>query len=139
MASGKGGTVLIIDDDPEICDVLQFAVNSEGYEARVAENGDIALEIIADWRPSLVLLDYYGVDEEIGHFYESLRLIDPTIPVVLMTGAQEPGRKAKEMGVKQFIAKPFNVEALRKILRDNIRARPARPAKKRSMEFTLFS
>jgi DNA-binding response OmpR family regulator len=139
MASGKGGTVLIIDDDPEICDVLQFAITSEGYEARVAENGDIALEIIAGWRPSLVLLDYYGVDNDIGHFYESLRLIDPTIPVVLMTGAYEPGRKAREMGLKQYIAKPFNVDALRKVLRNNIRTRPVHAAKKRAMEFTLFS
>jgi CheY-like chemotaxis protein len=49
--------ILVVDDEPQILRVLSRSLASEGYEIRVASDGDEALSVFSDWAPDLVITD----------------------------------------------------------------------------------
>ncbi|HYG76707.1 MAG TPA: response regulator [Planctomycetota bacterium] len=133
------GTVLIIDDDPEICEALELAATMEGYEVCIASDEAAALDILDSVSPSVILLDYYIAGQDIQRFAMRLRESVPSIPIVLMTGARDPGVKAKELGIKHVLPKPFDIEALSKLLRRfGVRSKYA-ARKKECLAFSLFA
>jgi len=138
----SSNTILVIDDDPETREVLELAVSMEGYSVRVAEDTETALEIVAASPPAMVLLDYYGVGEDAGRVVASVRAAGGAIPIVLMTGAKDPAGKAKELGLKRFLQKPFDFHTLRKLLRSHAgipKAPMCAGSPQRSLNFSLFS
>ena len=54
---GVLGKVLIVDDDENICEVINMYVKSAGYDTKVANNGKEAEEIFLEYKPDIVLLD----------------------------------------------------------------------------------
>ena len=49
--------ILVVDDEPQITRVLRTALVAQGYEIRVANDGEMALEIMKDWSPHLIITD----------------------------------------------------------------------------------
>jgi len=49
--------ILVVDDEPQITRVLRTSLTSQGYDIRVANNGETALEILKDWTADLVITD----------------------------------------------------------------------------------
>lgn len=49
--------VLVVDDDPDFCEISRLILTREGYEVQTAANGDIALRLMREERPSVVVLD----------------------------------------------------------------------------------
>ena len=49
--------ILVVDDEPQITRVLRTALTAQGYEIRVANDGEMALEIMKDWSPNLIITD----------------------------------------------------------------------------------
>src|SRR5438128_12428767 len=49
--------ILVVDDEPQITRVLRTSLSSQGYDIRVAIDGETALEIMKDWTPDLVITD----------------------------------------------------------------------------------
>ncbi len=49
--------ILVVDDEPQITRVLRTSLNAQGYEIRVANDGETALEIVKDFAPDLVITD----------------------------------------------------------------------------------
>ena len=49
--------VLVVDDDPDFCEISRLILTREGYEVQTAANGDIALRLIREDRPAIVVLD----------------------------------------------------------------------------------
>ncbi len=49
--------ILVVDDEPQITRVLRTSLSSQGYDIRVANDGETALEIMKDWTPDLVITD----------------------------------------------------------------------------------
>jgi two-component system KDP operon response regulator KdpE len=49
--------ILVVDDEPQITRVLRTSLSSQGYDIRVANDGETALEILKDWTPDLVITD----------------------------------------------------------------------------------
>jgi two-component system KDP operon response regulator KdpE len=49
--------ILIVDDEPQITRVLRTSLSAQGYDIRVANSGEMALEIMKDWSPSLIITD----------------------------------------------------------------------------------
>jgi CheY-like chemotaxis protein len=82
------GSILIIDDDPDLCAALSEALTSEGYEVRCASQGDLGLRMMRENRPDLVFLDIImrmptegvWVSEEIADDPELRK-----VPVVMLT------------------------------------------------------
>jgi DNA-binding response OmpR family regulator len=131
-------TVVVVEDDPEIGEVIELAVSVQGYTVRVAANQADALELIAATEPAVVLLDYYGVSSNLEDFVRSIRLLHPRVAIVLVTGAKEPRSKAKALGLKECLPKPFCSNELFALLKKHC-GRPARAAQRsKQVEFSLF-
>jgi CheY-like chemotaxis protein len=49
--------ILVVDDEPQITRVLRTSLSAQGYDIRVANSGEMALEIMKDWQPNLIITD----------------------------------------------------------------------------------
>ena len=108
--------VLIIDDDADTREVLQLALGSEGFQVDMAADREAALKMIEARRPHAILIDYFMDGTDLATFMLRLREYHSPVPVILMTGADEGSRKARELGVPFSITKPFTIEALTELL-----------------------
>lgn len=108
--------ILIVDDEEDVCKLIQDRLKSLGYEASYVLNGPDALSYAEKKHPDLIILDIMmpGMDG-----YEvSKRLIDgqavSTIPIIMLTAHQSQGDKLKAlmMGIDDYITKPFDFEEL---------------------------
>ena len=104
--------VLAIDDDPEIRAVVTEALQDEGYEASAAADGETALDLIAERRPDLVLLDLQMPGMSGWQLQSWLRALDPAIPVVFMTAGDRAQAEAEAHGAAGYLAKPFDLPGL---------------------------
>ncbi|RPF49797.1 two-component system response regulator (stage 0 sporulation protein F) [Thermodesulfitimonas autotrophica] len=117
--SGETLKVLIADDQPEICEILEALLCAEGHVTRTAKNGREALELACDFRPDLVFLDIMmPVLDGFAALEELLRRF-PEVNVVMMTACPEVEMitRAFKEGVIAFLGKPFDMAAIREILR----------------------
>ena len=57
MENSKGHTILIVDDEPDILDFLSYTIKKEGYRVFTAKNGEEAIKLAQQLRPSLILMD----------------------------------------------------------------------------------
>ena len=130
-------TVLIVDDDMEICEALEMAVSMEGYSVRIAPDHQEALETIAVEEPAIIFLDYYGVGDDTRTFVEAVRARGVSAPIVLMTGAKDPREKVRQVGLKSYLAKPFDLDDILKVLRKHRVERVAPPSER--VPISLFA
>jgi len=119
-------TVLVIDDDPDVLDLLQRYLTKEGYNVQIAENGQKGLEMARKLKPVAITLDVMmpGMD---GWAVLSSLKHDPElsdIPVIMMTLLDN-----KEMGIAlgatEYLTKPIDWQRLGRLL-DNYR-KPSEP------------
>ncbi len=108
---------MIVDDDPNICRLLEIYISSEGYTPEAFQSGAKALEQIAGKEPSLILLDVM-MPEMDG--FEVLRRIRETsnVPVIMLTARDlvEDKLLGFGLGADDYIVKPFEpVEVLARI------------------------
>lgn len=106
-------TILVVDDELDIVDVLSDLLTAEGYRVLTASNGREGLARIAESRPDLVLLDRMM---PVVDGAEMLRLMREDaslggIPVVMMSAA-EGRRLSQELGCAAFLKKPFDLGTL---------------------------
>lgn len=131
-------TILTVDDNPDILDVLKLCLENEGYQVEQAVNGKQAIEKVKQSRPDLIILDYM-MPEMNGH--DVVRLLKKDIlyqhiPVVMLTAKSDVLDKVKgiEAGVDDYVFKPFEplelVAVVKMILRRNTSALDANPLTK---------
>ncbi len=106
-------TILVVDDELDIVDVLSDLLTAEGYRVITASNGREGLARLAEARPDLVLLDRMM---PVVDGAEMLRLMHDDaslggIPVVMMSAA-EGRRLSQELGCAAFLKKPFDLGTL---------------------------
>jgi DNA-binding NtrC family response regulator len=104
-------TILVVDDDPAIQSFLKIALMDEGYEVLVAENGAVALEIIARTPPNVVILDMKMPIMDgwafLKHYCEQVQHPAPVISMSAAVGAPVIVECASSS-----IPKPFNLDTL---------------------------
>jgi CheY-like chemotaxis protein len=100
-------TVLIVDDEPAIVDLLSQLLEDEGYRVASAGDGQDAWEIASELRPDLVIADVMMPRMDGFALVDRLAQGDRPVPVILMSAAVESRRQ----GVP-FIAKPFDLGEL---------------------------
>jgi two-component system, OmpR family, response regulator ResD len=110
MENGKPrGTVLVVDDEPTITDVVSRYLERAGYEARVAGDGPAAIQAVAERRPDLVVLDLMlpGMDG-----LEVMRRIrsQDRVAVILLTAKGEANDRVigLRLGADDYVVKPFS-------------------------------
>jgi CheY-like chemotaxis protein len=110
--------VLVVDDEPEVAAVLRDALIDEGYGVEVATDGAQALQRVTTYRPDVVLLDLAmpGLPGDV--VLGRLRELDPTLPVIVVTGNTDDERARATLagGAFDYVAKPFDLGILTRIL-----------------------
>src|ERR1051326_321572 len=104
--------VVFVEDDPDCREVIELAITLEGYSVRVAKDHQEALDLLYYSTPSIVFVDYYGVASNMKAFVAQIRNLHPYVPVILMTGARNPEEKSRELGLKEHLGKPFQIDDL---------------------------
>jgi two-component system KDP operon response regulator KdpE len=102
-------TVLVVDDEPRLVDVVRLNLQLEGYRVTAAGNGNEAIRKLIEEIPDLVILDVM-MPEMDG--YETLRRVREVsaVPVIMLTvKGDEPDRvRGLELGADDYITKPFS-------------------------------
>ncbi|MDI7276665.1 MAG: response regulator [Anaerolineae bacterium] len=103
-------SVLVVEDDPSVSDFVESLLVSEGFEVRLARDGEEALQEIDRARPDLILLDLRLPGMSGVTFLRRLReRPGPYVPVILTTAAPEETELAKETGAEGVLVKPFGL------------------------------
>ena len=125
--TGRDPHVLVVEDDEEIAQVLQRSLRLEGYEVRVAADGEAALDQSAAFNPDLVILDL-GLPKLDGmEVARRLRAADD-VPILMLTArdALEARVEGLDAGADDYLVKPFERQELLARLRALLRRRPPR-------------
>jgi DNA-binding response OmpR family regulator len=107
-------TIVIVDDEFGLADVLTSTLSDIGFRALSAANGKQGLEIIAEHPPDLVLLDYMMPLLDGAGVLKAMRA-DPKlagVPVIMMTAVPESVVRARCQGYTAFLRKPFDFQTL---------------------------
>jgi len=108
--------ILVIDDEEDIRDLIAGILRDEGYETRVAGDGDAALSSVRHRRPQLVILDIWLQGSRLDgiQVLETLKRENPELPIVMISGhgTIETAVASIRKGAYDFIEKPFKADRL---------------------------
>ncbi len=102
--------ILVVDDEQDICEILQFNFESEGFAVTTANSAEEALELIPQVHPDLLLLDVM-MDRMSGfEMAQRLRLKSNQVPIIFLTAKTEERDQLDgfEFGADDYITKPFS-------------------------------
>ena len=112
-------TILVVDDDPDTRDFLSVALSAEGSVVQTTSTLLGAIDILkANSEIDCMLLDYNLPGMPMEDFLTAARGISPKIGIVLISAADKVGERAAKVGLKHFLGKPFQVDELRKIMKE---------------------
>ncbi len=105
-------TILIVDDEADVLEVVEMLLLSEGYKVLKASNGKIALQILEEETPDLIILDIMMPEMDGLNVCKEIRKIDELrqIPVIMFSAKLSAFDKKEsfDAGADGFITKPFN-------------------------------
>ena len=109
-------TILVVDDEPSIRDMLATSLDAAGYNVLQAENAQKAHGLVVDKHPDLVLLDWMMPGTSGLELLRRLKRDELTdhIPVILLTARAEESNKISglDSGADDYISKPFSPREL---------------------------
>jgi CheY-like chemotaxis protein len=113
--------VLVVDDDPDLLDLVGEVLRDRGYRVALAGNGEEALECVDAEVPGLVLLDMRMPVMDGWTFAKHLReRHGRSIPIVVMTAAEDSKLRADEIGADSDLGKPFDLQQLHDVVEDTL-------------------
>jgi CheY-like chemotaxis protein len=121
QTQGDPPTILIVDDDEAMVDVLSRRLKQQGFATRTADSGEQGLATARAERPALILLDLRLPDAD--GFTVCQRLVDSSetcdIPVIILSGMERPDiiRQSRAAGCHYFVRKPYDPNALLVLIR----------------------
>ena len=104
--------ILIVDDDPGIRATISEVLVEEGYTVATATNGAEGLAALTAALPAVVLLDMRMPVLDGWGFARALQERGVSLPIVVMTAAQDARRWSQEIGAAWVLAKPFDLDEL---------------------------
>lgn len=115
-------TVLVVDDEKDICDFFIYLLMHEGYHVQYATNGQKALNMIKEVKPDLILLDLEMPGMDGFEVLKELRKINSSTPVIILTeyGELDLNIKATRLGVHNCITKPFDLEKTKRAIEEAV-------------------
>ena len=120
LTPGDGQTILVVDDEPSITELVEPMLRHLGYQTRTFNDAHVALASFATapdlFRAILCDLTMPGLDGVT--LARSVRAFRPDLPVVIMTGHLRPADLGpmRESGLHHYLAKPFSVQGLASVL-----------------------
>ena len=105
--------ILVVDDDPEIRQMLRWALEDDGLRVETVADGLQAVDTLAQRRPALLILDMglpgldgYGVAEVVQATHGA------AVPIIVVTADGHAATKARRVGAFAYLAKPFELDQL---------------------------
>ncbi|MCO5387766.1 MAG: response regulator [Desulfosporosinus sp.] len=111
----KGKSVLIVEDDAKIRQLVKVYLEREGYEALEAENGEDALEIFKQYDPCFVILDLTLPRLSGEEVCTTIRTdLKSNVPIIMLTAKVEELERIQglRMGADDYVTKPFSPQEL---------------------------
>lgn len=107
-------TILVIDDEPLVCDLLRIVLGRHGYEVHTASSGREGIEAYRQRSPRFTFLDLRMPDISGIEVLKQIRKIDPQGAVMILTAgpSEKLEKEARDLGVTDFLIKGLPVEAL---------------------------
>lgn len=132
--------ILIVDDEPQITRVLRTTLSAQGYEIRVANDGEMALEMVKDFAPDLVITDLAMPNMNGIELCRNLRRVSQVPILVLSVRGEERSKvEALDSGADDYITKPFSTGELLARVRAALRRSPPVSETKTKIEEGDFS
>lgn len=105
------GTILIVDDDPQLRQSFEKLLSGEGHKVRTAPSGEVGLSLVGRDTPDLVIMDVRLPGMSGLETFLAMRRIEPKLPVIIMTafGTTETAIEATKLGAFEYVLKPFDV------------------------------
>jgi len=118
-------SILIVDDDDTLTDILSRRLQQQGFTTMTANSGRSGLGIARSDRPALIVLDLRLPDSDGFAICQQLADSPETcdIPVIILSGLEQPGilRRCRAAGCCYFLRKPYDPNAMLTLIRQAIR------------------
>jgi|UniRef100_A0A7C5ENA3 nitrogen regulation protein NR(I) len=108
------GTILIVDDDPQLRQSFEKLLTGEGHTVWTAASGEAALDLLRERLPDLVIMDVRMPGMSGLDTFRHLHELEPRLPVIIMTayGTTETAIEATKLGAFDYVLKPFDIPDL---------------------------
>lgn len=109
-----GGTILVVDDEVDVLEMIEVGLGLDGYEVILAESGEKAVEVAASHPVDLVISDLRMPGMNGVETISRLRQLAPAVPVIVVTGYVAPGAldDCIALGGVNLLRKPFRFKNL---------------------------
>ena len=103
--------ILIVDDDPNICELLRMYLNKDGFDTSIATDGEEAIDLVLRYKPDLILLDIMMPRLDGWQVCREVRKTSE-VPIIMLTAKGEVFDKilGLELGADDYISKPFDTK-----------------------------
>jgi two-component system, OmpR family, response regulator len=129
--------VLVVDDEPNIVDVISMALRFQGFEVESAGTGSAAIAAVSEHRPHLIVLDVMLPDMEGFEVARRLGARHARVPIIFLTArdATEDKIRGLTLGGDDYVTKPFSLEELVARIRSILRRTGAAEAESSRLTF----
>jgi DNA-binding response OmpR family regulator len=113
------GNILVVDDNEDMCQIISDVLRAEEYMVGIAHNGKSALNELKNKAYDLMVLDYKLFDISGLEVLEKMRGMTPPLYTIMISayGSESVKARARELEVYDFFDKPFDVDALLKVVK----------------------
>ena len=108
-------TILIVDDDKNFVSVVDYILTTEGFNTKIAYDGHIAMKLLKDIPPDLVLLDIFMPNMDGLELIQHIRKYNKNLKIISMSGMYIDDmylQMSTELGADDFLQKPFESNLL---------------------------
>lgn len=114
--------LLVVDDEPEICDFLKSFFEDRDFEVQTAQSGEKAMEAAESFRPHVMLLDIKMGTMDGLQVLKKVKQKDSKIKVIMVTALETTDKieEAMRLGADNYITKPLSLEYLENDVREKI-------------------
>ncbi len=119
-------SILVVDDDESILELLRLHLGNAGYEVRVAEDAISAGYMVLAKPPDLIICDVMMPHMDGFEFIAALKADRtlPPIPVIFLTSMEEGDTRSRELGAVGFLTKPVRADRLLKMVAEHVPGDP---------------
>ncbi|MGQ9921617.1 MAG: sigma-54-dependent transcriptional regulator [Desulfobacca sp.] len=105
------GTILIVDDDPQLRLSFSKLLTAEGHSVATAADGEAAIDLVRRQPPELVIMDIRMPGLSGLEAFQTIHALQPKLPVIIMTafGTTETAIEATKLGAHDYVLKPFEI------------------------------